>query len=93
MSILGHKFPGEKYGEYEMFRDAGKCFLHQWIESMILYIEYIWFWKSFGGLPGRGDAPEERGGAQRATPHLVWAGRMGPTSRPAAPSPLLSFLV
>ena len=64
-----------------MFRDAGKCFRHQWIESMILSIEYIWFRKTFGGLP------EKRGGAHVAAPYLVCAdhaaGRMAPpSSRP-----------
>ena len=55
-----------------MFRDAGKCFRHQWIESMILSIEYIWFRKSFRGLPGRGDAPGKRGGCPAccATPSV-----------------------
>ena len=36
--------------------------------------------EEFRRFAGKGDAPEERGGALRAAPHLVWAGRMGPTS-------------
>ena len=60
---------------------------------MILSIEYIWFQKSFGGLPGRGMRRRREGGALRAAPHLVRAGRMGPTCRPAEPSALYSLLV
>ena len=77
---IGQNFLREKYDEHEMFRDVGKCFRHQWIESIIFSIEYKRFQKSFGGLSGRGDALEERGGALHAAPHLVSVGHMGPTS-------------
>ena len=77
-----------------MFRDAGKCSRHEWIEIMIVSIRHIWFQASFEVMPRRGEHRRREGVlCMHAAPHLVWPTAWAAPPRSAHHISLLPFLV